>query len=387
MMNFSSVQEYLKGVRLTLMLGEKRVKPAPGEVAEALISVEVTQNDRGRDGFQIVFAVGRGKNAAQDYSLMESPLLKVFNRVVLQVWLGAVPQVVFDGFITRRDLLPSPDPGQSKLNITGEDLRVMMDRKDQATTYPNMDDAAQVRQILQKYQDYFTQPAEVVAPSRIDHPNKTERRPMQNSNDLKYIEDLAHEHDFVFYVQPTSIPMTNKVYWGPENRTQSPLPPLSYNMGPQSNVNRLSLGYDSLRPTRVEGTIRDKHNGNVVQVQTSTTSQPALANDSATVQQGEYTRRIHMPDFGSLTPEQASARAQAFTDSAGDAVTVEGELDVMRYGGLMRPHSLVIVRGAGFHFDGRYSVQRVTHHIQRGSYTQDFRLTREGLGSTLRKVS
>jgi phage protein D len=176
------------------------------------------------------------------------------------------------------------------------------------------------------------------------------------------------------------------VYWGPENRAQTPLPPLSYNMGPQSNVNRLSFGYDSLRPTRVEGTIRDKRSGDVVQVQTTETSRPALANDSATVQQGENTRRIHMPDFGSLTPEQAVSRAQALTDNAGDAVTVEGELDVMRYGGLIRPHSLVTVRGAGFLFDGRYYVQRVTHHIQRGNYTQDFQLTREGLGSTVKKV-
>jgi hypothetical protein len=41
------------------------------------------------------------------------------------------------------------------------------------------------------------------------------------------------------------------------------------------------------------------------------------------------------------------------------------------------------VRGSGFSYDGLYYVKSVTHQIARGSYTQSFRLSRDGTGSLL----
>jgi hypothetical protein len=64
-----------------------------------------------------------------------------------------------------------------------------------------------------------------------------------------------------------------------------------------------------------------------------------------------------------------------------DAVSGSGRLDVMRYGYVLRPRELVGVRGAGITYDGDYYVKSVTHDLQRGSYTQNFTLAREGLVS------
>ena len=44
------------------------------------------------------------------------------------------------------------------------------------------------------------------------------------------------------------------------------------------------------------------------------------------------------------------------------------------------------VRGAGLTYDGGYYVTSVTHNLQRGEYTQDFTLAREGLISLTRTV-
>jgi hypothetical protein len=87
-----------------------------------------------------------------------------------------------------------------------------------------------------------------------------------------------------------------------------------------------------------------------------------------------------------LTAMQAYARAQGTVEEASDAVSVDGELDVARYGDLLQPRSLVGVRGAGYQHDGFWYVKRVSHDIKPGSYKQSFSLTREGLGSTVPMV-
>ena len=74
-------------------------------------------------------------------------------------------------------------------------------------------------------------------------------------------------------------------------------------------------------------------------------------------------------------------RAQAQTNRASHALEATGELDMLRYGTILRPRRLVSVRGAGYLHDGFYYVKDVTHSIGKGEYKQRFTLTREGFGS------
>jgi hypothetical protein len=69
-----------------------------------------------------------------------------------------------------------------------------------------------------------------------------------------------------------------------------------------------------------------------------------------------------------------------------EAVTGRGELNVLRYGRILKARQLVGVRGAGMAFDGLHYVKSVTHKIKPGEYTQSFELTRNGLISTLPRV-
>jgi hypothetical protein len=72
--------------------------------------------------------------------------------------------------------------------------------------------------------------------------------------------------------------------------------------------------------------------------------------------------------------------------SSADGVTGNGTLDVLRYGQPLRARRLVGVRGAGPAFDGLHFVRQVTHTLRRGEYKQQFRLSRNGLLSTVPKV-
>jgi hypothetical protein len=69
-----------------------------------------------------------------------------------------------------------------------------------------------------------------------------------------------------------------------------------------------------------------------------------------------------------------------------ETVTGEGSLDVLRYGRILKARQLVGVRGAGLAFDGLHYVRSVTHTIKPGEYKQSFKLSRNGLISTVPRV-
>jgi hypothetical protein len=86
---------------------------------------------------------------------------------------------------------------------------------------------------------------------------------------------------------------------------------------------------------------------------------------------------------GGMTAAQAFSSAQGMAEESNDgSLTVTGRLDTERYGALLPARGLVGVRGAGWSHDGLYHVKQVTHSIARGRHTQEFTLTREGVGST-----
>ena len=99
------------GIRLQLMLGSKIPTPAPYEVVDSLISLEVTNRDRNRDGFQMMLSLG--KESLLDYGLLESGIFDPPNRVVISVFLSNMPEVLIDGIITDHQVVPSNEPGKS----------------------------------------------------------------------------------------------------------------------------------------------------------------------------------------------------------------------------------------------------------------------------------
>jgi len=226
----------LDGTRVTLYLGPAIALPAPAPIVEALTGIEVTQNSEGRDGFQLTFTIGRGGPlGVVDYPLLANPLLRPFSRVVIKVWLGVIPQVIMDGFITNHQVTPSNEPGQSTLTVTGEDLRVVMDLREFSLPYP-MPVEARVALILAKYAVYLGAPPIIIPALVPDVPLPIDRIPAQAGTDLAYVEQLARRTDYVFYVETTPIPMVNIAYWGPENRLSIPQSALSINLGPETNV-------------------------------------------------------------------------------------------------------------------------------------------------------
>lgn len=379
-MDASSIAASVLGTRLTLWLGPTIAVPAPAVIVQALSSVEVHLSDGDSDGFEMTFSVGRTGVLAMDYALLTNPLLRPTTRVVIQVWLGVMPQVLIDGFITKMQLHPSDQPGASTLTVIGLDVRTVMDVHQLSQFYPNQAVKAIIEQILYSYMTYLGTPP-VVALIDPNIAPQTEQIPVKADTDLAYLSRLAADYDCVFYVEPTQVPMVNQAYWGPLNLTQ-PQAALSVNMGPETNAT-IQFDYDGQIPGIVTGFMLDKSSQMVVPIVIPSSTRVPLAAIPPIAIQGAA-MRVQMPKHvNSLSIAEATLRAQAQTNRMSYGLKAQGELDMLRYGNILRPRRLVGVRGAGYLFDGLYYVQDVTHTIGKGEYKQRFTLTREGFGSLI----
>lgn len=397
----------LLGVHLTLLIGPTIAVPAPLPLTEALVGVEITQNEMGPSGFQLTFEVGRsGPLDLVDYNLLTNPLIRPFNRVCIMVRFNLTPTVLIDGFITQIQLTPSEQPGASTLTITGEDVTVMMNLEEKTFPFTAIPEVGQVAAILKKYPQLGWTGAAVLPPEVPDLSPPTEKMQNQNATDYQHLTDMAAKHGYVFYVRPGPLPNTNIPYWGPL------VPPdamagaalhsaLSVNMGPQTNVNSINFTYDALALKAIQGVVVDPFfNVSLPVIFPPFSTNVPLAPIPGAVYQGMRTHvsRLDMkpPEMkADATEEQrekaqisygetvvralANARAQV-NDSASKAVTVNGELDALRYGGVLQARTVVGLRGAGHTYDGLYFVKSVNHSIRKGEYKQRFTMRREGVG-------
>ena len=369
---------------LTLLIGPTVPVPAPPLLLDALDHVEVTTSDRGRSGFQIVFSAGRSGSAdLVDYSLLSQQQLRPFSRVVLLITFGGPPKVLMDGVITHRELMPGSVPGGGTLTVTGEDVSVMMDLEQKNVEHPAQAENVIATLLIASYPKFGMIPR-VISPPLIDPPVPIQRVPVQRGTDLAYLNVMAARFGFVCYVIPGPAPKTNTVYWGPPVRTGPPQPALTVDMGAQTNVEQISFRADGLAPTKVRGLVQDPVSNQAVPVQSAASLRVPLSAqpDWLTLP----STRTTLTTTSGLTATQALARAQGAADASTDSVTATGTLDALRYGDLLTARGLVGLRGAGWTHDGLWYVQRVSHRIRRGEYTQAFTLTRDGSGSTVPAV-
>ncbi len=344
---------------------------------ESLQSVEVTQNDKERSGFELAFQISHGQKLDD---------LKPFNRIILMVTINSVKQVLMDGIIAYHQLASGNGSGASIFTVFGEDVSLMMDLKENAIPHKGQDDATIARDIISKYSTYGLT-ADVKSPEGVSQPAANDWVPRQQVTDLEHLKIMADRYGFVFYIVPGPVAEKNVAYWGPPKWEGTRQKALSTNMGPHSNVETINFSYDSLAPILVKGNVQDRKTNQIKPVETSSSKLKKISKNSALESQSKVRLKLLLQKSGQDLKE-AMALAQGMTDASLQKVsTAEGTLNTYRYGDLLLPRKLVDLRGAGQGYDGEWYVKKVTHKIQRGEYKQSFILTKEGTGSKFSKVS
>jgi hypothetical protein len=356
------------GIRLMLLVGSTIPRPASSEVMTAITSLQVTSDDDTGDGFQISFSLGKGK--LPGYGLLDRGELDIFNRVIIAVVMGVMPEVLIDGVITNHQMSPSNEPGMSTLTVTGKDISQMMDLEETNQQYPNQSDSVIVQRILGKYATYGLIP--MLTPT-TDTPVVTDRTPRQAETDLRCIRRLAAKNGYVFYVEPVTIG-TSRAFWGPKVRSGELQPALSIGVGGATNVSSLSFSEEGLAAASVRASFIESFSKSVVPLPAVPPLRtPPLAGRPTPARRVTLLRDTANQGAGGTARELLSA-----VTNQPDTMTGDAEVESVRYGQVIRARRLIGVRGAGFAHDGCYYVKRVSHRISRGSYTQSVSLSREG---------
>lgn len=364
---------------LSLLAGPVEAVPVPKPLIDALTSVEVTESATGRSGFQLTFTLANDSILQTLFLLTSGAPIPVL-RVILVATFGGLPQVIMDGIIQHHEVVPDAMQGSAQLVVTGQDLSSLMDLIDfSGLPYPGMSSDIRVLTILAKYAAFGIVP-EVIPVLVPDIPVPIEQTPSQKKTDLAYIQELAKEVGYVFYIAPGPLPGMNQAYWGPQLRIGIPQPSLNVNMDSWTNVESLSFRYQPQSSVTPIVYIQDSTTNVIlpIAIPSVTPFNPPLGIVVPTPQQFEP-----LTETAKLTPGLALMQGIARAVETADVVSGDGTLDVLRYGQILRARSLVGVRGAGPAFDGMHYVDSTTHRIKPGEYKQSFVLKRNALISNL----
>lgn len=372
----------LKGVHLTLMMGPVVPVPVPRAVTEALERVEVEVNTEGPSGFELTFGIS--SKSALNALLLLLPQVGPFVRTIIIATMNGIPHVLMDGVITQQEISPEVQAGKSTARLRGKDLTAVMNFIElTGFPYPAMPAEARVAFIIAKYSAFGMIPLVIPSPFP-DFPLPLDRIPVHQGKDLEYVNLLAQEVGYIFYINPGPAPGSNVAYWGPRIKVGVPQPALNINMDAHTNVESLNFSFNGEGKTLPIVFIHLKETKLSIPIPIPSDVSP-LNPPLAAIP--PFPTGVDMMKWTSkLSPTKALAVGLARAASSSEAVSGSGKLDVLRYGRILKARGLVGVRGAGHAFNGLYYVKSVTHEIKRGEYKQSFTLTRNGLVSLTPRV-
>jgi phage protein D len=289
---------------------------------------------------------------------------------------------VFEGYITAVAPYFDSQPGNSTLEIYALDTSVLMSLEEKTATWPNLSDSDIVQQILNGYG----------VQTKIDSTQTTHQENdttiTQRGTDIQFVRDLAQRNGAEFYFETDKDSGDVTAFFRPPQLDGQPQPDLAIQFGEESNLRSFSVRLSGQRPLSVK----------VEQIDVK-------ANGVNTAQAGELKRtKLGEKDLsdlesgtlgGLVSPQDAQAQmlllgpptsdatelqtmAQAVRDDAGWCIVAQGEINSEAYQTVLRPHRLVLVKGTGRPFSGKYYVTRVVHELDSdGGYTQKFEALRD----------
>ncbi len=370
-----------QGIQLTLLVGPLVPLPVPRVVLDALQSVEVRTAAGSASGFQLTFTITARSPlntifllAAGTNTGMGTPPL----RVLLIVTMNGSAQPLFDGVMTHVEVQPGGRGQAGTLTVTGEDVTKAMDMQDwSGLPFPAVPVEGRVALLCAKYAPFGLIPM-VIPVLFPDVQIPIDKIPAQKGTDLAYIQELARQVGYVFYVEPGPAPGTNVAYFGPEIKIGVPQPALNLDMDARTNVESLSFKFDPTKGVLPIVYIQNQLTRVPIPIPIPNLNplQPPLGLLPTPISNLKV-----LKDTAKMSPMRAISTGLAEAAKSQDAVSGSGSLDVLRYGRMLKARGLVGVRGAGVAYDGLYYVSSVTSKLKRGEFKQSFELTRNGLVS------
>jgi phage protein D len=365
---------------------------------EDIVSLTVTENFNSANTLELRLATELNENGAWAY--LEDKRLDPFTKVSVKFGFtsggglaGALGlqasapggndglEPIFDGYITSVQVNLSSDPANAQIEIGAMDTSVLLSLEEKITTWKGMSDSQIAEQIIGSYRG-----VSVRADSTATVHQETDTTIVQRSTDIQFVRELATLNGLEFYFETEKNSGKITGFFRAPQLGGKPQPDLAIQFGDQSNLFTFSARLVGQRPLNVKVEQMDLKGNSPNTGQASETRLRKLGDKDANSLVGG--------PLGSLLPKDAQAQmlvlgpptsnatelrtiAQAVRDEAAWFITAEGEINSDAYQTVLRPHRLVLVKGAGKPFSGKYYVTRVVHQLMGdGTYAQRFEARR-----------
>lgn len=347
--------------------------PAPPEVVGAIQEVLVEDHADMADmvRLRVGIAVGRGGSA---WTALDDDLFRRLANLRLSAIVGSNgEETLIDAYVVETRASFSNAPGGSHLDVVGMDPTVLMSLEEKVKPWPNMSDGSIATAI---FGDHGLRPdVEDTQPTR----QESAETPIQRGTDIRFLQQLAARNGFECYVDVDPLTGAKVGHFHKPRVEERPQGVLTVGMGPATNVNSFKARFEMLKPVVAQAAGLDiaTHAG-----------QDAEGAEGETRAMGaqrplsDRPRRVLVSQSGLHDGAELQRLAAAVADRSAFAITAEGELNTLAYGGILRAKRPVLVRGAGQRFSGLYYVERVLHSFTGRGYRQAFRLRRNALGLT-----
>jgi phage protein D len=288
---------------------------------------------------------------------------------------------VFDGYVTGFNVHLGSEPDSAYIEVSGMDTSVLLSLEEKIATWPNLADSDIVQQILSTYGVQV----QIDATPTVHQENDTTIA--QRGTDIQFVRDRAQRNGLEFYFETDKDSGNVIAYFRTPQLTATPQPDLAIQFGEESNLRNFSAQLSGQRPLNVKTGQMDVKANSPNTAQVSDTQLTKLGERDANTLIGSALSSL-------VTPKEAQAQmlvlgpptsdatelqtvAQAARDEAAWFITAQGEINSDAYQHVLRPHRLVLVKGAGTPYSGKYYVSRVVHQLTGdGNYTQSFEARR-----------
>jgi phage protein D len=288
---------------------------------------------------------------------------------------------VFDGYITAVNVNLGSQSGDTYIDVSGMDTSVLMSLEEKIARWPDLADSDIVQQIVGNYG------VQVQVDDTATTHQENDTTIIQRGSDIQFVRDLARRNSFEFYLETDKDSGDVIAYFRKPQLDGTPQPDLAIQFGEDSNLRNFTARLSGQRPLNVKTEQMDVKANSPNSAQVSDTQFTKLGDKDLNVLVGE-------PLDSLVTPKEAQAQmlvlgapssdatelqtfAQAVRDEAAWFISASGEINSDAYQTVLRPHRLVLVKGAGQQYSGKYYVTSVVHQLRGdGSYTQTFEARR-----------
>lgn len=348
--------------------------PASPELLAAIQQIEVEDHADMADMLRMRIAIGV-KDGCGSWNVLDDDLFDRLTNIKIIMTVGSGPsEMLINAYVIDTNANISNQPGQSILNVVAMDPTVLMNLEEKVRQWPNMADSDIATSIFNDYN--FSPIVKQTQPTR----QEVNETVMQRGTDIQFLRHLAGRNGYEVYVEVNPETGITEGHFHAPQLEQNEQGILKANMGEATNVNSFNPRYDMLRPTKTQASSVDVKIKSDQKVQTENQSQRVLGKETAVMER--HPRKVLLNQRGLAEAGEMQTYAQAVTDRSAWAITADGELNAVAYGGILRAKRTINVCGAGRQFSGTYYVERVHHVISGDSYTQSFSLRRNAMGLT-----